>query len=117
MLKALQVGTTAPLPERWVSAPKLLFLSVLGVLGWLVIFNKFGFGWVSSLDFRCVPLPTRSVATLVLVSAHSMERTTGGAQSRPGEEEFQHSDYFLMVRLDYNIDFQQMGKSQEEQKR
>ena len=59
----------------------------------------------------------RSVATLVLVSAHSMERTTGGAQSRPGEEEFQHSDYFLMVRLDYNIDFQQMGKSQEEQKR
>ena len=74
-------------------------------------------GWVSSLDFRCVPLPTRSVATLVLVSAHSMERTTGGAQSPPGEEEFQHSDYFLMVRLDYNIDFQQMGKSQEEQKR
>ena len=57
------------------------------------------------------------MATLVLVTAHSMERTTGGAQSPPGEEEFQHSDYFLMVRLDYNIDFQQMGKSQEEQKR
>ena len=54
MLKARQVGTTAPLPERWgwISPPKLLFLSVLGVLGWLVIFNKFGFGWVSSLDLR-----------------------------------------------------------------
>ena len=54
MLKARQVGTTAPLPERWVSAPKLLFLSVLGVLGWLVIFNKVGFGWVSSTNLGLV---------------------------------------------------------------
>ena len=34
---------------------------------------------------RCVQLATRFVAMLVLVSAHSMERTTGGAQSQQGD--------------------------------
>ena len=62
----------------------------------------------NDVDFRFVQLPTRFAGTHVLVSAPSMGRTTGGAQSQQGGVDGDDNESPAFQK--------KMGQGEEEQK-